>query len=122
MSRTFEDDTDVLLGRALEAGMREPEARAWRRKLAPPAFDTCGCKASAKAAAVSGVLGIAIALGITGVTAALAWGLCAAVGAAIIGKLLGMRAAAGRRARLVSIFQSRLSEVAPRPERLPGRS
>lgn len=114
MSRTFDDDTDGLLGRALQAGMREPEARAWRRKLAPLALDTCGCRASAKAAAASGVLGVAMALGITGVAAAVAWGLAAAVAAAIAGKLLGMRAAAGRRARLVGILQSRLGEVAPK--------
>jgi ABC-type nitrate/sulfonate/bicarbonate transport system ATPase subunit len=124
MSRTSELEVEALTGRALQAGMKEPELRAWRRALDPVALDTCGCKASAKAAAVVGVLAAAVSVlsgeraGASpaslspGARARASFALAATLASALLVKLLGMRAGRRRRARLLRILDERIREVA----------
>lgn len=112
MSPTSDPEVEALLARAEMAHMATVEQQRWRHELDPLTLDTCGCKASAKAAAVAGVLValiVLIAAG-PGLTLVIATPV-AILAAAVVGKVSGHLAADKQRTRLLSILQDRIDEL-----------
>jgi hypothetical protein len=116
MSPTLDPEVEELLARARSVGMSELEIERWRHEFDPIALDTCGCKASARAMAVTGMGGALIvfvairnsrrrATSVVTVTTGLA---------TIVAKLVGQRVAERRVIRTTSILRGWVLELASR--------
>jgi len=107
-----EQAVDTALTRAATSTMNPLELQRWRTALDDRTLDTCGCKASAKATAVTFVLTSAVGLlafGANWRTAVFVVSLT--VLAAIAGKTAGAIAADRQRTRLLSILDHRTNEL-----------
>jgi hypothetical protein len=111
MSPTSDPGLDGLLVAAAAAGMSTIESDRWRHELDPRTLDSCGCRASARAATVALLATGAIAMITRPQRSTVVPGVTASVVAAVIAKVSGQRHAAERERRLSQALHARVGQL-----------